>query len=319
MQSIVGVMQKVAAHEVRRIYTTELGEVTAVFPHAAEDDTDNYQCSVKLKNRQQPDGEDFTLTRVPVATQHLGLVNIPNVGDLVLVSFIGGNLNAPVIIGRLHNDQDVPPVNNEKEVLLQHSLTEGGSFKIDAEGAVTLTSKNEQNIVTIADDTDITLVNATCQITIKEGDITLANDQCTIAVKGDNVTLDNGTCKVIIEGSGITLDAVSNTVTVKGRGGTTLDQGVAKITVTSSGITLDAGPTNVTVNSSGGSITVGNAATLAVNVGGRGVPGPPVADNDMLTMSMHTHVGNLGIPCPVMVPMEMVNSIQAKMRNTTVG
>src|SRR5262245_20890876 len=145
MQSIVGVMQKVAAHEVRRIYTTELGEVTAVFPHAAEGDTDNYQCSVKLKNKQQPDGQDFELTRVPVATQHLGLVNIPNVGDLVLVSFIGGNLNAPVIIGRLYNDQDLPPLNNEKEVLLQHSLSAGGSFKIDAEGALTLTSKNEQN------------------------------------------------------------------------------------------------------------------------------------------------------------------------------
>jgi uncharacterized protein involved in type VI secretion and phage assembly len=290
MQSIVGVMQKVAAHEVRRIYTTELGEVTAVFPHAAEGDTDNYQCSVKLKNRQQPDGQDFQLTRVPVATQHLGLVNIPNVGDLVLVSFIGGNLNAPVIIGRLYNDQDLPPVSNEKEVLLQHSLSAGGSFKIDAEGALTLTSKNEQNIVTIADDTDITLVNATCQITIKEGDITLANDQCTIAVKGGNITLNNSTCKVVIEGSGITLDAATNTVTIKG--------------------------TTVTVK--GTNVTVGDASTLAVQVGGL-VPGHPVADNDNLIMSMHTHVGNLGIPCPVMVPMEMVNSIQAKTRNTTVG
>jgi uncharacterized protein involved in type VI secretion and phage assembly len=284
MQSIIGVMQKVAAHEVRRIYTTELGEVTAVFPHAAEGDTDNYQCSVKLKNKQQPDGQDFELARVPVATQHLGLVNIPNVGDLVLVSFIGGNLNAPVIIGRLYNDQDLPPLNNEKEVLLQHSLTAGGSFKIDAEGALTLTSKNEQNIVTVADDADITLVNATCQITIKEGDITLANDQCTITVKGGNVTLANGTCKVMIEGSGITLDAANNTVTVKGM-----------------------------------NVTVGDATSVAVQVGGRGTPGPPVADNDNLIMSMHTHVGNLGIPCPVMVPMEMVNSIQAKARNTTVG
>jgi phage baseplate assembly protein gpV len=302
MQSIIGVMQKVAAHEVRRIYTTELGEVTAVFPHVAEDDTDNYQCSVKLKNRQQPDGEDFELSRVPVATQHLGLVNIPNVGDLVLVSFIGGNLNAPVIMGRLYNDQDLPPVNNEQEVLLQHSLTAGGSFKIDAEGAVTITSKNEQNIVTVADDTDITLVNATCQITIKEGDITLANDQCTITVKGGNVTLDNGTCKVAIEGSGITLDAASNTVTIKGMGG----------------ITLDAASNTVTIKGMGG-ITIGDSTTLAVQVGGR-VPGqPPVADNDNLIMSMHTHVGNLGIPCPVMVPMETVNSIQAKLRNTTVG
>jgi uncharacterized protein involved in type VI secretion and phage assembly len=270
---------------VRRIYTTELGEVTAVFPHAAEGDTDNYQCSVKLKNKQQPDGQDFELARVPVATQHLGLVNIPNVGDLVLVSFIGGNLNAPVIIGRLYNDQDLPPVNGEQEVLLQHSPSAGGSFKIDAEGALTLTSKNEQNIVTVADDADITLINATCKITIKEG----------------NITLDNGTCKVMIEGSGITLDAATNTVTVKG-----------------TNVTVGDATTN-TVTVKGTNITVGDATTVAVKVGGRGAPGPPVADNDNLIMSMHTHVGNLGIPCPVMVPMEMVNSIQAKTRNTTVG
>jgi hypothetical protein len=77
--------------------------------------------------------------------------------------------------------------------------------------------------------------------------------------------------------------------------------------------------TTNTVTVKGTNITVGDATTVAVKVGGRGAPGPPVADNDNLIMSMHTHVGNLGIPCPVMVPMEMVNSIQAKTRNTTVG
>ena len=28
-------------------------------------------------------------------TPHIGLANIPNVGDLVLVTFIAGNINAP--------------------------------------------------------------------------------------------------------------------------------------------------------------------------------------------------------------------------------
>jgi len=302
MDSIVGVMQKVAEHEARKIYTTELGEVTAVFPHAADSDKDNYQCTVKLKNKKQPDGKDFELRKVPVATQHMGLVHIPNVGDLVLVSFIGGNLNAPVIIGRLYNDQDLPPLNNEKEFLLQHTLTEGGSFKIDQVGAIILTSKNDKNILTVADDTDITLVNEKCQIVMKSGDITIANEQCTIEVKGGSVTVDNGTCKILVEGGGITLDAATNKVSVKGNGN----------------ITLDAGPSNVSIVSRGGSITVGDATTLSVQTGGR-VPGKAVADNDNIIMSMHTHVGNLGIPCPVMVPMEMVNSIQAKTRNTTVG
>ena len=38
MSNIIGVMKRVAEHEVGRVLTTELGVVTAVFPHAADDD-----------------------------------------------------------------------------------------------------------------------------------------------------------------------------------------------------------------------------------------------------------------------------------------
>ena len=46
------------------------------------------------------------LKRVPVATQRIGLAAIPNVDDLVLVAFVGGDLQRPVIVGRLYNDVD---------------------------------------------------------------------------------------------------------------------------------------------------------------------------------------------------------------------
>lgn len=284
MDTIVGVMKKVAEQEVRKIYTTELGIVTALFPHAADSDKDNYQCSVTLKNQKQPDGSPLELRRVPVMTPHMGQVNIPNVDDLVLVTFIGGNINAPVIIGRLYNDQDLPPLNNEQELLIQHSVKEGGSLKLDAEGAVILTSKNEQNILTVADDTDITLVNDTCNITIKGGDITIANNQCAIALSGSNITIDNGMLKIAVEGGGITLDAATSNVTIK----------------------------------SAGTVKVGDATSAAVEVGGR-MPGNAVADNDDIILATHTHVGNLGAPCPIMTPTEKINSIQAKIRNTKVG
>jgi hypothetical protein len=55
-----------------------------------------------------------------------------------------------------------------------------------------------------------------------------------------------------------------------------------------------------------------------VQVGGR-APAFAVADGDTLIMASHQHVGNLGAPCPIMVPTETINSIQAKMRNTQVG
>ena len=152
MESIVGVMKKVAQQEAQRIHTTELGVVTAVFPHADDGDKDNYQCSVRLKNRKQPDGADFELRQVPVATPYIGLAAIPNVGDLVLISFIGGDINAPVIIGRLYNDEDRPPANKSKEFLLQHTIKEGGSIKLDEDGRIIVTSKNQKNVLTVEDD-----------------------------------------------------------------------------------------------------------------------------------------------------------------------
>ncbi len=299
MDSIVGVMQKVAQQEASKIYTTELGIVTAVFPHAAEDDKENYQCSLKLKNKKLPDGKDFELRQVPLMTPHIGLANIPNVGDLVLVTFIGGNINAPVIIGRLYNDEDQPPVNKPQEFLLQHNPKKGGRLKIDQEGVVTITSKNEKNEITLNDE-QITAVTEKCSFALEGVNATVKNEQCQVVLDGNNATIKNEQCQVALEGANITID-----------------NGTCKIKVENGGITIDAASGNVTVKSMG-SIKIGDATTGSVQVGGR-MPANAVADNDDIILSSHTHVGNLGAPCPIMVPMDKINSIQAKARNTKVG
>lgn len=158
MDSIVGVMKRVAEHEVQRIQTTELGVVTAVFPHGEESDSENYHCSVKLKQHRLADGQPLELRNVPVVTPYIGLVCIPNVGDLVLLNFIGGDINAPIITGRLYNDEDRPPINKKNEFLLQHTIKEGGSIKLDEEGKVLITSKDEKNVITVENE-KISLVN----------------------------------------------------------------------------------------------------------------------------------------------------------------
>jgi phage baseplate assembly protein gpV len=253
MEGMLEIMQKVAERETQKIYTTELGVVTAVFPHESDSDDGNYECTVRLKNRKQPDGSDFELQKVPVATMHIGMANIPNLADLVLLSFVGGDINAPVIIGRLYNDEDRPPANKEGEVIFQHNLKKGGTIKMDADGVITLSGQEGKSIVTIND---------------------------------DEVTLSTGDGKVTIK-------------------------------MESGGITIDSGTNNVTVKSSG-NVTVGDAATGQVKVGGRMLANA-VGDNDDIILSMHTHLGNLGAPCPIMVPTEKINSIQAKGRNAQVG
>jgi phage baseplate assembly protein V len=284
MESIVGVMKKVAEQEAQRIHTTELGVVSAVFPHADEGDKDNYQCSVKLKNRKQADGSDFELRKVPVATSYMGLVAIPNVGDLVLVSFLSGDINAPVIIGRLYNDEDRPPANKAKEFLLQHDIKEGGSIKLDEAGKIIVTSKNKKNIMTIEDE-KIEAVTEKTKLLLEKENISINNANCKITIEGANILIDNGSCKIKVESGGVTIDTGSSPINLKSMG-------------------------NVKIE--------GSPAPGSISIGTMGPQGA-VGDNDDIILSMHTHVGNLGAPCPIMVPMEKINSIQAKMRNTKVG
>ncbi|MCX9081473.1 MAG: phage baseplate assembly protein V [Candidatus Methanoperedens sp.] len=109
----VEVIKKIAQDEAKKLHIMEMGIVTSIFPHSEESNKDNYECNVKLKNR------DLELRKVPIATQHIGFTYVPNVGDLVLLSFINGNINAPVLIGRLYNDENRPPVNNTGEMVFE--------------------------------------------------------------------------------------------------------------------------------------------------------------------------------------------------------
>ncbi|ODS36996.1 hypothetical protein BEH94_08075 [Candidatus Altiarchaeales archaeon WOR_SM1_SCG] len=111
MPSMVSEIQKIIRDEIKKIHTMDLGVVTSIFPHSGDSDRDNYECNVKLKNK------DLELRKVPVSTQQIGLTFIPNVGDLVLVTYINGDINQPIIIGKLYNDEDRPPLNNDKEVI----------------------------------------------------------------------------------------------------------------------------------------------------------------------------------------------------------
>ena len=93
---------------------------------AADGDNDNYGCDVRLKN------SGLLLKRVPIATGHIGTAAIPNIGDLVLLAFDKGDVNQPIVIGRLYNDEDRPPLNNPDEVIFRLPLAEADDKTIKA-------------------------------------------------------------------------------------------------------------------------------------------------------------------------------------------
>jgi phage baseplate assembly protein gpV len=116
--SLIDTIQAIVRTELRSVRTSELAIVEDVHPHRDEGDADNYGCDVVLKNSGLP------LFAVPVATGHIGTAAIPNVGDLVLVAFDHGDVNQPIIVGRLYNDEDRPPLSTTDEVVFRLPLAD---------------------------------------------------------------------------------------------------------------------------------------------------------------------------------------------------
>jgi hypothetical protein len=113
MSTIINTIQEIVRQELRDVRVAELGIVEKVYPHKDGSDADNYGCDVRLKN------SGLLLKRVPVASGHIGTAAIPNKGDLVLLTFEKGDVNQPIIIGRLYNDDDRPPLNKPDEVIFR--------------------------------------------------------------------------------------------------------------------------------------------------------------------------------------------------------
>jgi len=120
---MVEVIRKIVEAEIRKIHVAELGVVTSIFPHASDSDKDNYECNVKLKNT------GLELQKVPVATQHIGLAHIPKVDEMVLVTFLNGDINAPILIGRLYTAEDRPPANDGEEIIYVPPYSENADLR----------------------------------------------------------------------------------------------------------------------------------------------------------------------------------------------
>ena len=187
MSGIVEAMKKVAESEVGKVHVAELGVVTSVFPHADDGDNDNYECSVKLRDK------DVELRQVPVATQHIGFASIPQVGDLVLVSFVNGDINAPVITGRLYNDEDRPPASQAEEMVYippYDSNPELRRIYIELpDKTVTVTIQDEKVIIHVGD-TDITVSKEEGVNLTSKKPITISTED-DLSIKAKNVKIES--------------------------------------------------------------------------------------------------------------------------------
>lgn len=190
--SLFETIRRIVHQELGQIRTAELAVVKELHAHESESDNANYACSVELRN------SGLALKQVPVATGQIGSVSIPAVGELVLVQFIGGDINAPVITGRLYNAEDRPPVNAAGQFVLHLPLGAGDSdavhVQLQSGDARTLMLKLGGGLSVQLQDDDpavaIEVDGGKAKLTIaKDGAVTVES-QGDVSVKGNQITIE---------------------------------------------------------------------------------------------------------------------------------
>jgi uncharacterized protein involved in type VI secretion and phage assembly len=184
-------IRHIVRDELGQLRTAELATVQEQHPHSSSGDSDNYACTVALRD------SGIVLSHVPVATGRIGAASIPAVGELVLVQFVNGDVNAPVIVGRLYNDDDRPPPNDDGQVVLHLPLGAGDDEAVHVElhsnGARKAIVKLGSGLdLTVQDDDPVVKleIGSGAKVTIgKDGAVEIKSGT-DVVLKGNNISLE---------------------------------------------------------------------------------------------------------------------------------
>lgn len=194
------VLRRMIRAELSALRLPELAVVQDIHPHADAGDDDNHACTVRLRDT------DLVLARVPVMVTRKGAAAIPDVGDLVLVQFLGGEANAPVIVGSLYNDEDRPPVNAAGEAVLRlpADAADGEGVELragSADSSSALLALGSALRIELKDDDPVVVIDVgggKATLTIEsDGSVTLRSDKA-LAIEGGDV---------MVKGSAVTIEA----------------------------------------------------------------------------------------------------------------
>lgn len=266
MTSIINTLQAVVRQEMARLRIAELGVVEELYPHEAADDKDNYGCDVRLKN------SGLLLKRVPVATGHVGTAAIPNAGDLVLLAFDKGDVNQPIVIGRLYDDEDRPPLNRPDEVIFRLPLAEPDDKTIkaairnhqDESPARRIEVEMPPKIAVLADDGSITATAGKTELKLDQP-----------GGSGGTVTVVAGSTRITLNQDGDVVVEAAGAMTLKARGALELEGQSVKIKARTRA-SLEAG-TQATVK--------GNASATLQGAAGATVKGATVTIQGVTSFS----------------------------------
>jgi len=154
----------------------------------------------------------------PMAGKEMGLVIYPEKDDEVLIDFVNGNVNTPVIIGSLYNGKEKPPFDNaDGENNIRTFVSRSGHvIEIDDKSGsekITITDKSGGLII------EMDSSKETITVTSK-GDINIKADS-NFKVEAKDIEMKAGSNATFKAGSALEASAGSS-ATVQGGGGVTV-------------------------------------------------------------------------------------------------
>jgi uncharacterized protein involved in type VI secretion and phage assembly len=212
---VVPVMRAVVRDELSGRQPLSLAAVTSVTTNSDGKGARNVEVNARLH------GSELELQRVPVACGRVGLSAAPRVGDTVVVAFVNGDLNGPVAIASLHDDQRHPPKAEPGEVVYEVPDDGGSGRRVEV-----ITASG--NTVTITDDAVKIVMGGTTFEIEADGAVTVKS-ATNISLKADgSITIEAATSLDLKAGTNVTLKGDVN-ATVEGSAQATLKGSMTSI------------------------------------------------------------------------------------------
>ncbi|HID30451.1 MAG TPA: type VI secretion system tip protein VgrG, partial [Desulfobacterales bacterium] len=198
-----------------------------------------------------------------------GGVYVPRIGQEVIVDFLEGDPDRPIIIGCVYNAINPPPYEDGKTSGIKSNTTKGGG----GYNEISMTDTKDEEAITIHAQKDMnTTVENDQSVTLKSGSrtITVESGSCSETSSGDHsITSNDGAVKITGKGKGVDITGNELGVGIIG-----FDQGVSivgwdrgvEIQANDAPATIQGNTDGVTITGKGKGVTVDGKAGDGVKI-----------------------------------------------------
>jgi type VI secretion system secreted protein VgrG len=219
------------------IYTDEYGRIKVQFHWDRADPSADSTCWIRVAFASADNG--------------FGHVVLPRIGQEVMVDFLSGDPDHPVIVGSLYNGVNKPPYaladEKTKSVWRSHTIQGGASdyneisFE-DKNGEEVFNVQAQKDRKTLVKHDDTTTIKNNLSTTIQEGDETreVSKGKRTTTIQQDeSLTVNAGNKKTTVTAGNYTIDVSAGQMTVTAAISITLKVGGNSVQIDQTGVTIN--------------------------------------------------------------------------------